>query len=1204
MKSHHFSVQMTLSLFLILLGLYVLCGWSLGSEVMVRILSGSVVMSINAASMFMIAGLCLFPANGNVLLLRIQSILPWFLVLLPSVIISEHLFDYNLGIDWNSIHATVKDGNPHPGRVPPNTCFAFLLSGITFILVARPQIGKSIHIGLMLLIGTVFLVGVTALLGYSLDLEDMYRVAMYNRMAATSAFAIIVIGIGLWLRLPQVSLSHVKDVESPDKHITRVAAVVLTIVTVLTGLIGFSVLRQGLEQSMADSLLRTTKNYATTFSTSIDQQVEFANIIATRPALQKHLQRINATPQDSEVMDLIDTVAKSFLIRGLSGIEFFNAKGEHLLTIGDMLQQDAVMTIPLQGFEEEAILFWYNGFVLRVEKYIVVNGLIIGKFTTEQRMYALTEMLHDAQQGSQSIDTLICGRDNKDALCFPSRFYSANFRFPMYKGGQLNLAIPRALVNQQGVMNVKDLRGIPVLAAYTPIGHLGLGLVLKTDSAEFYAPIRERFNMFAGLLVVIIIIATLILRSQVLPLARRLHQDQQRMRIIIDSSHEAFIEMDHHGLVTDWNIEAEKTFGWSSQEAIGRKLAELIIPASLASSHHHGLEKFLSTGEGAVVGKCTELIAVDRNGAEFVVEMTISALQSNDNYSFTAFLHDISDRKKSEVALLAEKEWLRVTLSSIGDGVITTNTSGNVTFLNPVAEMMTGWSTEQAMGLPLATVFQIINQITGEVAPNPVEEALLTQQVVELAENTVLIQRGGTQFSIEDSAAPIRDLQGDILGVVLVFHDVTQARAMAAEMHFQAKHDSLTGLINRREFERRVERALQTSQLQDKEHTLLYLDLDQFKIVNDTCGHVAGDELLRQLTTLMQQKLRKRDTFARLGGDEFGVLLEDCATEPAKAVAEQLRQTVADFRFVWLDKAFPVGVSIGLITFSNDVRLLSDILRMADVACYAAKEKGRNRIQVYIAEDEELARRSGEMSWIVRIKQALDENRFVLYSQRIAPLGNNPDTDEHYELLLRMVDDDNTIIPPMAFIPAAERYGMMPLVDRWVIRTAFSQYATRHSLGSKVTCSINISGKTICDDNFLSFVLEQFEQHNIPPECICFELTETTAIANLNQAAILIRDLKAIGCRFSLDDFGSGMSSFAYLKHLHVDYLKIDGEFVKDMLDDPIDHAMVVSINHIGHVMGVKTIAEFVENDAIMAALGDIGVDFAQGYGIEVPKPA
>jgi EAL domain-containing protein (putative c-di-GMP-specific phosphodiesterase class I) len=277
---------------------------------------------------------------------------------------------------------------------------------------------------------------------------------------------------------------------------------------------------------------------------------------------------------------------------------------------------------------------------------------------------------------------------------------------------------------------------------------------------------------------------------------------------------------------------------------------------------------------------------------------------------------------------------------------------------------------------------------------------------------------------------------------------------------------------------------------------------------------------------------------------------------------------------------------------------------MADVACYAAKEKGRNRIQIYLAEDEALARRSGEMGWIARIQKALDENRFVLYSQRICALGTEGDGDDHYELLLRMVDENNAIVPPMAFIPAAERYGMMPTLDRWVIQTAFSHYASRHAPGTQGTCSINLSAKSICDDAFHAFVLAQFAHYKVPPQSICFEITETTAIANLNQAVALIRDLKAIGCRFSLDDFGSGMSSFSYLKHLRVDYLKIDGAFVKDMIEDPIDHAMVASIHHIGHVMGIQTIAEFVESDAIIAALREIGVDFAQGYGVEKPRPA
>ena len=799
------------------------------------------------------------------------------------------------------------------------------------------------------LVGATLLIGVTALLGYALNLEGMYGWAQYNRMAAPTAFAITVLGIGLWLRLDVLLPTSKWVSERPDKHMTQVAAVVLTFVTLLTGVIGFGVLKQGFEQSLSEALLRATKNYAASFASAIHQQIEFANVIATRPALQNHLLQINAAPQDREALGLIEGVAKSFLTSGLSGIRFVNAKGEDLLTVGTMVRQDAVMTIPLQGSGKQALLLWQNGFILWIEKSVVVDGRVVGKFVAEQKIDALTKMMHEAQEGTGSTDTLMCGRDKDDALCFPSRFYLANLRIPMYKDGQPNLAIPRALLNEQGVMTVTDLRGIPVLAGYAPVGDLGLGVVLKTDSVEFYAPIRERLNVLVALLAGIIVIATLILRAQVQPLARRLHQDQQRMRVIIDSSHEAFIEMDQGGLVTDWNIEAERTFGWFRQEALGRSLADLIIPSALAKNHAHGLAKFLSTGEGPVIGKRIELPAIHRSGREFMVEITISALKSADLYSFTAFLHDISERRRSEAALLTEKEWLRVTLSSIGDGVIATDASGNVTCLNPVAETMTGWRTEQATGLPLTTVFQIVNETTGEIAPNPVEQVLLSQRKAGLAENTTLIQRGGGQLPIEDSASPIRNQQGELLGVVLVFHDVTQARRMASEMSFQATHDALTGLINRREFERRLKLALETGQLQHMEHTLLYMDLDQFKIVNDTCGHMAGDELLRQLTALLQEKIRKSDTLARLGGDEFGVLLEGCATGPALKVAELLRRTVADFHFVWLDKTYPVGVSIGLVTFSNGGMLLSDILRMADAACYAAKDKGRNRIQVYTA---------------------------------------------------------------------------------------------------------------------------------------------------------------------------------------------------------------------------------------------------------------
>jgi diguanylate cyclase (GGDEF)-like protein/PAS domain S-box-containing protein len=542
-------------------------------------------------------------------------------------------------------------------------------------------------------------------------------------------------------------------------------------------------------------------------------------------------------------------------------------------------------------------------------------------------------------------------------------------------------------------------------------------------------------------------------------------------------------------------------------------------------------------------------------------------------------------------------------LNCIGDAVITTDVSGNVTYLNPVAEMLTGWDSIEAIGRPLPEIFHIVNSKTDEAAPNPVELVLERKQPVNPALHTVLIQRNGKVFHIEDSAAPMLDLQGTLTGVILVFHDTTHAQKMAAQLAHQASHDTLTGLINRREFERRLDRALEDCARELEQHTLLYLDLDQFKIVNDTCGHVAGDELLRQLASILQGKLRRNDTLARLGGDEFGLLLESCSPGAALKIANLLKETVCEFRFVWEDKVFQLAVSIGLVTFSNGKETRADLLRMADAACYLAKDKGRNRVQIYNQEDLGLAQRQGEMGWVGRIHKALADQRFVLYSQKILKLADSTQDDAHYEMLLRMYDEDGALIPPMAFIPAAERYGLMSQLDRWVVTTAFAQYEQRHPPGDPLgTCAINLSGSSVCDENFYEFVVEQFALYQVPPSGICFEITETAAIANLAQAAVLIHKLKALGCRFSLDDFGSGMSSFTYLKHLPVDYLKIDGGFVRDMAVDPIDQAMVEAINHIGHVMQIETIAEFVENDMVLTVLRKIGVDYAQGYGIESPR--
>ncbi|MDJ0631895.1 MAG: EAL domain-containing protein [Xenococcaceae cyanobacterium MO_188.B29] len=445
--------------------------------------------------------------------------------------------------------------------------------------------------------------------------------------------------------------------------------------------------------------------------------------------------------------------------------------------------------------------------------------------------------------------------------------------------------------------------------------------------------------------------------------------------------------------------------------------------------------------------------------------------------------------------------------------------------------------------------------------------------------------------------------------------DLTQSRQLERQLFLQTKHDALTGLYNRKEFEVQVTEAIFNSQENGSQHALCYLDLDQFKVVNDTCGHVGGDNLLRQLTILKKKLIRSSDVLARLGGDEFGLLLKQCSLEQAETIANTIRTLIQEFRFSWEDKVFTLSASIGLVSIDQNSQNFSSVLSAADAACYAAKEKGRNRVFVYRHNDRELTRQRKERQWVAHINRALEEDRFCLYCQKIISLKEN-DSREHYEILLRLLDKDGKLVPPMAFIPAAENYNLMPAIDRWVISTFFSAYnnycqrknQTTNNLKSanfpeEKIYTINLSGASINSDSFFDFLKEQFTLYPISPSTICFEITETSAIANLAKAAEFIDELKQLGCLFALDDFGSGMSSLAYLKNLPVDFLKIDGSFVKNILDDPVDHATVDCFNRIGHVMNMQTIAEFVENEPIIQKLRKLGVDYAQGYGIDKPKP-
>ncbi len=551
------------------------------------------------------------------------------------------------------------------------------------------------------------------------------------------------------------------------------------------------------------------------------------------------------------------------------------------------------------------------------------------------------------------------------------------------------------------------------------------------------------------------------------------------------------------------------------------------------------------------------------------------------------------------------KKRLELTLSSIEDGVITTDNQGNVTYLNPTAEQKTGWSSAQAVGQPISKILVLANEETQVLELSQIEQILFSKINAESSSRYNLYSRQGVISSIEHSVALMHDAEKNVVGVVLVFRDVSVARRQAKELAYLATHDDLTGLVNRSEFNKRLIKAIEKSQLLGFQHTVAYLDLDQFKIINDTCGHLAGDELLRQVVGLFCMVLRPSDTLARLGGDEFGLLIESCTPQFAQQLAENLRRAVSNFQFVWEDKTFPISVSIGLVSFGGkqaQAHNANEILRLADSACYIAKNQGRNRIHVYDADNSHLKKHPGQIDWNAKIYDAIKENRLVLYAQKIMTIRREPSRREHLEVLVRMIDRKNHVIDPIAFIPAAERHGLMPAIDRWVILTTFHHIAQLDQAAG-LLFSINLSGASLNDPNCLNFILDHLNFWGISGQNICFEINETAAISNLLNARAFITKLQYSGIRFALDDFGSGMYSFSHLKQLPVNFLKIDGSFVKNMVNDDVDAAMVESINRIGHVLGMETIAEFVENDETILKLREMGVDFAQGYSIGQPVP-
>jgi diguanylate cyclase (GGDEF)-like protein/PAS domain S-box-containing protein len=636
------------------------------------------------------------------------------------------------------------------------------------------------------------------------------------------------------------------------------------------------------------------------------------------------------------------------------------------------------------------------------------------------------------------------------------------------------------------------------------------------------------------------------------------------------------------------------TSSGTSRDALIGKTDFEIWPPALARRYRDDDKAVMQSGQRKVVEEPLREASGEQRWIETIKTPIVD--ENGETVGTAGIARDITERKRAEDLLFDEKERLQVTLQSIGDAVISTDAGGRVEFLNPVAEHLTGWTVAEASGLALSRVFQIVNEETRAPAPDPVARCLAEGRVIGLANHTVLISRTGAEYAIQDSAAPIRSRDGHtLLGVVLVFHDVTEARRLAIQMTHQASHDSLTGLVNRREFEGRLQRVVNSAASHDQEHALCYLDLDQFKVVNDTAGHVAGDEMLKQVAQILNGNVRSRDTLARIGGDEFSLILESCPLGKATEICESMISALQDFTFAWGERRFRVGVSVGIVAITAATDDATQAMSQADVACYTAKERGGNRVYVYRGSGGKLTPRHLELHRAAELREALSKGDFLLFRQPIYPVAVPLEQPVEYEILVRMKQRDGNLLLPETFVAAAERFGLMRDIDQWVIAAAFRWYCEALRETPEVRIALNLSGTSLTDTGLFHFIKRKLGEFAIPAERVCFEITETAAINNFAKAVEFITELKQEGCRFALDDFGSGLSSFAYLKRIPIDYLKIDGGLVKDIAADALDRAMVAAIDQIGKTMGVYTIAECVESEAVIEVLRDIGVDYMQG---------
>ena len=657
----------------------------------------------------------------------------------------------------------------------------------------------------------------------------------------------------------------------------------------------------------------------------------------------------------------------------------------------------------------------------------------------------------------------------------------------------------------------------------------------------------------------------------------------------------------HTDVILYANRAAAGLFGVEPGALVGKMLSDLLRPAYRAT-----LRKRISAElDSDAVLEPIEVQLINGDEGGLWVELHSARLVYQSQKAFVSVARDITHRKGLEASLGRGKLQARVTLESIGEGVITTDASGLIDYMNEAAEQLLDCKRGVAIGKRLPELIALVDEVDGNALGDPVAQCLLERRRVNLGRRARLVAKHSRrEFSTELTASPIRGPERETAGCVVIFHDVTEMRGIAREMSYQASHDPLTGLVNRPEFARRLDQALDSPRGEHASHVVCFLDLDRFKAVNDSCGHMVGDNLLREIAALLKDQVRDSDTVARLGGDEFAMLLVGCPLDKARQIAEDVCQAVSDYKFSWQDRVFDLGVSIGLVEIDQESGTAETALSAADSACYIAKQQGRGRVHVYSARDELKARERGEIQWLQRVQTALKENQFELYSQSIIATRGRVDSGPAAELLLRLRDEGGKIIGPSQFLGAAERYQLMSHLDRWVVRAALSGIAAdMPHLPQGRSCSINLSGQTLADDEFLEYVIDLLDHTGVEPQKICFEVSEIAVMNNLDHARRFINVLHGVGCRFALDDFGSGIGSFSQLRQLSIDYLKVDGSFTRDISESRVSRDMLTATINLSRSLDFLVIAEQVEDQAAVDVLRELGVDFIQGYAVERPHP-